>query len=154
MPLWSPQKAYADAYATAHEAGARGRPALDCPNAKGREVLEALFIMDGIDGNYTYWAQALEDQLEWLEPLHKGDPASVEGRRCRNQTVILSYLQKYVEEFLCFDDLSTCSTLGHDSQRALFERFFIRPIVGMGMRPCPEQDRAFWMQAVHADVLN
>ena len=46
---------------------------------KEGEVLEALFIMDGIDGNYTYWAtQALEDQLEWLEPLHKGDPASVE----------------------------------------------------------------------------
>ena len=27
-------------------------------------------------------------------------------------------------------------------------------IVGMCMLPMSEQDRAFWMQAVHADVLN
>ena len=76
----APEAAYADAYATAcmvlgPEEGQRWIAQMQ----KEGEVLEALFIMDGVDGNYTYWAtQALEDQLEWLEPLHKGDPSSVE----------------------------------------------------------------------------
>ena len=36
--------------------------------------LEALFIMDGNNGEFAYWSTpVLESQLEWLEPLDKYD---------------------------------------------------------------------------------
>ncbi len=76
----APEAAYADAYATAcmvlgPEEGQRWIAQMQ----EEGEVLEALFIMDGANGEFTYWATpSLDAQLEWLEPLHKYDPASVE----------------------------------------------------------------------------
>ena len=76
----APEAAYADAFATAcmvlgPEDGQRWIAQMQDQG----ENLEALFIMDGAGGEFTYWATPLLDaQLEWLEPLHKYDPTSVE----------------------------------------------------------------------------
>ena len=75
-----PQAAYADAFATAcmvlgPEAGQRWIARMQ----KQGELIEALFIMDGGDGEFSYWATpSLEAQLEWLEPLGRYDPTPVE----------------------------------------------------------------------------
>ena len=46
---------------------------------KQGELIEARFIMDGGDGEFSYWATpSLEAQLEWLEPLGRYDPTPVE----------------------------------------------------------------------------
>jgi len=69
----APEAAVADAYATACMVMGPddGSAWLDSLRKEGHE-LEALFIMDGQEGDYSYWATPdLEGRLEWIEPLDK-----------------------------------------------------------------------------------
>ena len=69
----APDAAVADAYATACMVMGpdHGSAWLDSLRKEGHK-LEALFIMDGQEGGYSYWATPdLEGQLEWIEPLDK-----------------------------------------------------------------------------------
>ena len=76
----APDAAYADACATVCMVlgPEEGRRWIARMNEEG-VPLEALFIMDGNNGEFAYWSTpVLESQLEWLEPLDKYDPLVVQ----------------------------------------------------------------------------
>jgi len=71
----TPSAAYADAYATVCMVLGpdRGAAWVDSLQRAGKPV-EALFILDGGEGGYAFWATpAMRDQLEWFEELPEYD---------------------------------------------------------------------------------
>ncbi|MAB73461.1 MAG: hypothetical protein CMC99_00775 [Flavobacteriales bacterium] len=75
----TPSAAYADAYATVCMVLGpdRGAAWVDSLQRAGKDV-EALFIMDGGEEDYSFWATPqLRNALEWLEPLNEyGSPSA------------------------------------------------------------------------------